>query len=590
MLTELRIENFAIIQELHLNFNTGLVIFTGETGAGKSIIMDALEAVLGGRAETTTIRTGAERAQVEATFRLDPTIKAPVHALLKAEDLLDDPEYIVMAREIRRQGRNTARINGRSITAALQREVGGYLIDIHGQSEHLSLLQVRNHLHLLDSFAETGPLLSKYQVLYKQLQGVRKDLSRLRQMEQDAARREDMLTFQIQEIEAAQLQTDEEPNLRQDRTRLANAESLAKHSQQAFMLLEEGTPESPGVNHLLGEILEALHGLARIDPSTGTFYERVESNLAGLQDLALDLQDYAENIEFNPRLLDQVEERIDLINNLKRKYGDSIEEILEFAEQARKDLDSITNAEERLADLENQEVALLQALAEHGQALSQQRCKSAVDLSRGVERELQELSMAKAGFQVAIEDRTDEEGLPLADGRRVAFDANGYDRVEFLVETNPGEGFKSLVKIASGGETSRLMLALKNVLAKADRIPTLVFDEIDQGIGGRVGMVVGEKLWTLSQQHQVMCITHLAQLAAYGNQHYRVTKELQDGRTHVEVLPLEEEDRRAELAQMLGPISAGTLQSAEEILQIVQERVTSTMERTAVKGTSSNPK
>lgn len=572
MLTELRIENFAIIQELHLDFNPGLVIFTGETGAGKSIIMDALEAVLGGRAETTTIRTGFERAQVEATFRLDPPIQAPVHALLAEEDLLDDPEYVVLAREIRREGRNIARINGRTVTAALQREVGGYLVDIHGQSEHLSLLHVRNHLHLLDSFAETGPLLEQYQTIYKQLQAVRKDLHHLREMEQDAARRVDMLTFQIQEIDAAQLKPDEEILLRQDRTRLANAESLAKHAQHALMLLEEGLPEVGGVNDLLGEALEALHSLARIDATMTPLHERVETSLTALQDLALDLQNYAENIEFNPRLLDQVEERIDLINNLKRKYGDSIEAILAFGDDARKDLDSITHAEERLTDLEEKEVSLLAELAVHAQALSQKRRETAGDLGRGVEIELQDLQMSKAGFQVAIDHRADEDGLPLADGRRVGFDANGIDRVEFLVETNPGEGFKSLVKIASGGETSRLMLALKNVLANADRIPTLVFDEIDQGIGGRVGMVVGEKLWNLSRQHQVMCITHLPQLAAYGEQHYRVTKELLDGRTHVEVLPLVDGDRRDELAQMLGPLGEGTLQSADEILQIVQDR------------------
>lgn len=581
MLTELRIENFAIIHELHLDFNTGLVIFTGETGAGKSIIMDALEAVLGGRAETTTIRTGVKSAQVEATFRLDPDIQKPVHDLLRAEALLDDPEYIVMAREIRREGRNIARINGRTVTAALQREVGGYLVDIHGQSEHLSLLHVRNHLRLLDSSAETGPLLGKYQSLYSQLIEVRKDLSRLRQMEHDAARREDMLTFQIQEIDAAQLQPDEETDLRQNRTRLANAENLAKHSQHAMLLLEEGSPEAPGVNTLLGEILDAVHNLSRIDPSTSPLYERLDSSLTGLQDLALELQDYAENIEFNPRMLDQVEERIDMINNLKRKYGDSIEEILAFAEQARKDLESITNAEEHLAELESKEAALLKVLAEPGQALSQQRSKTAVELARGIEQELQDLHMAKARFHVAIENQLDKDGLLLDDGRRVAFDATGYDRVEFMVETNPGEGLKPLVKIASGGETSRLMLALKNVLAKADHIPTLVFDEIDQGIGGRVGMIVGEKLWTLAQQHQVMCITHLPQLAAYGNQHFRVTKELKDGRTHVEVLPLADEDRRTELAQMLGPISSGTLQSADEILQLVHTSVNSHQDKTA---------
>ena len=585
MLSELRIENFAIIHKLHLNFNTGLVIFTGETGAGKSIIMDALEAVLGGRADTSTIRTGVPHAQVEAIFKLSPHVQKPIFDILKAEDLLDDAEYVIMAREIRREGRNIARINGRTVTAALQREVGRYLVDIHGQSEHLSLLHVRNHLQLLDSFAETGPLLSQYQVAYHQLQDVRKELSRLRMMEQDAARREDMLTFQIQEIDAAQLQVEEETNLRQDRTRLANAENLAKHSQGALMLLEDGSPEVPGVNTLLGEVLDALNNLSRIDPSTTALYERLETSLTGLQDLALDLQDYAENIEFNPRMLDQVEERIDLINNLKRKYGDSIEDILAFADQARKDLESITNAEEHLAELESKEAILLKSLAEHGQTLNQLRSHTAIDLAGGIEQELQDLHMAKARFEVAIESQLDPEGLPLEDGRRVAFDATGYDRVEFLVETNPGEGFKPLVKIASGGETSRLMLALKNVLAKADHIPTLVFDEIDQGIGGRVGMIVGEKLWNLSQQHQVLCITHLAQLAAYGNQHFRVSKELQDERTLVDVLPLVDEDRRTELAQMLGPISSGTLQSADEILAIVQDSVNTRKKQPVEKGT-----
>jgi DNA repair protein RecN (Recombination protein N) len=577
MLTELTIENFAIIQKLHLDFKAGLVIFTGETGAGKSIIMDALEAVLGGRAETTNIRTGVERAQVEATFHLDPAVREAVHTLLEPEDLLDEPDYVVLAREIRRNGRNTARINGRTVTATLQREVGEYLVDIHGQSEHLSLLHVRNHLHLLDRFAETDLLLDQYKAVFTQLQQIRKDLHHLRAMEQDAARRVDMLTFQIQEIEAAQLQPDEETTLRQDRTRLANAESLAKHSQQAVMLLQEGAPEVGGVNDLLGEVLEALHSLARIDATAEGLYARVETSLTTLQDLALDLQDYAENIEFNPRLLDRVEERIDLINNLKRKYGDSIEAILAYGRQARQDLDSITHAEERLTDLEGQEAALLSELAEHAQALSQRRAETARALGQWVEHELQDLQMSKARFQVAMDVRPDAEGLPLADGRRVAFDAHGYDRVEFLVETNPGEGFKSLVKIASGGETSRLMLALKNVLANADRIPTLVFDEIDQGIGGRVGMVVGEKLWTLSRQHQVMCITHLPQLAAYGDQHFQVSKDLQDGRTQVEVTSLTGGDRRRELAQMLGPVGEGTLQSVDEILHIVQER---TVEKT----------
>ncbi len=573
MLTELRIENFAIIQQLRLDFINGLVIFTGETGAGKSIILDALEAVLGGRAETTTIRTGVDRALVEATFRLEEDVKPYIHPLLEAEDLLDDPNYITLGREIRMEGRNTARINGRTVTATLQREVGAFLVDIHGQSEHLSLLQVRSHLDLLDRYADSASLLADYRTSYEQLQHVRKALQTLRQQERDAAQRTEMLTFQIQEITNAKLKPGDEENLRQERTRLANAESLATHSQNALMLIEEDTPEVPGISELLGKVVESLAALAKIDPSTTGYYERAAENLTGLQDLALELQDYAENIEFNPRLLDRIEERIDLINRLKRKYGHSIEEILVFGQRAQEDLDSITHAEERMAALEIEEAQLLEVLARKAQALHVQRQTAAETMAGAVETELDDLRMASARFMVSMTPRLDEEnGLPLPDGRRVAFDANGYDRVAFLVETNPGEGYKSLVKVASGGETSRLMLALKNVLAQADTIPTLIFDEIDQGIGGRVGMVVGEKLWTLSRQHQVMCITHLPQLAAYGDQHYKVIKKLQDGRTHTQVIQLVDLDRRNELAQMLGPIGEGTLHSADEILQVVQER------------------
>jgi len=572
MLTELRIENFAIIHELHLNFTDGLVVFTGETGAGKSIILDALEAVLGGRAETAAIRTGAARAQIEASFRLVQGVKSAVNDLLEREALLDDPDYVTLSREIQHEGRNTARINGRIVTASLQREVGAYLVDIHGQSEHLSLLQVRNHMELLDNFANNQDLLLDYRGSYEKLRHVRKELTKLRQSEQDAARRVDMLTFQIQEIDAAKLKPGDEEELRLERTRLANAESLAQYSQNALMMIEDGTPEVPGISELLGEVVEALHSLSKIDPSAEGYYERSENSLAGLQELALDLQNYGENIEFNPRLLNRVEERIDLLNSLKRKYGNSIEEILAFGQHAREELDSITHAEERIERLAQEETELLKTLAGKAIVLSEKRQEAAKALSRLVEAELEDLRMANARFEVSMETRSDESGLPMADGQRVAFDASGFDRVAFLVETNPGEGLKSLVKVASGGETSRLMLALKNVLAKADKVPTLIFDEIDQGIGGRVGMVVGEKLWHLSRQHQVMCITHLPQLAAFGDQHYKITKEMVDGRTLTRALLLEGVERQNELAQMLGPVSEGTLQSASEILAMVENQ------------------
>jgi DNA repair protein RecN (Recombination protein N) len=572
MLTELRIENFAIIQALRLDFSRGLVIFTGETGAGKSIILDALEAVLGGRADTNAIRTGEERAHIEATFWLDPAIRQPVQQILDGEELLDDPEYVTLSREVRNEGRNTSRINGRVVTATLQREIGAYLVDIHGQSEHLSLLQVRSHLNLLDSYADLGPQLADYSESYEQLKAVREELYLLRQSEKDAARRTEMLTFQIQEIEAAKLQPDEEEELRQERTRLANAESLASHVQTALSLIEDENPEVQGISELLGEVTGALQSLARIDVSTSGYLETAESSLTALRDLALELQNYAENIEFNPRALDRVEERIDLINNLKRKYGKGLEEVIAFGQRARQELDSITHAEERIQELIAQEDALLRTLAEKASVLSEKRHEAADRMSQLVEVELDDLRMANARFMTAMETRPDDRGLPLPDGSRVAFDVTGYDRVAFMVETNPGEGFKSLVKVASGGETSRLMLALKNVLAKADQVPTLIFDEIDQGIGGRVGMTVGEKLWNLARGHQVMCITHLSQLAAFGEQHYKVIKLAADGRTITDVVPLAGRERHEELAQMLGPVSEGTLHSVAEILQLVRER------------------
>ena len=573
MLDELNIANFAIISQLQLSFNHGLVIFTGETGAGKSIILDALEAVLGGRADTTTIRTGADLAQIEATFKLDANIKAPIITLLESEGLLDDPDTVILSREIRREGRNTARINGRMVTAALQREIGEYLVDIHGQSEHLSLLHVRNHLDLLDSFADDRALLYDYRTCYEQLHRMRRELNALRQHEKDAGRQAELLAFQIQEIEAAKLQPGDEEELQQERTRLANAENLSNYSKNAAMLIDEGTPEVPAISDLLGEVVEALHNLSRIDQTTTDYYGKAQSSLRILQDMSLELENYADRIEFNPRLLDRIEERIDLVNRLKRKYGSTIDAIYAFTGRAKQELNAITHVNESIQELEAHEQQLLQELAAKAQALSMARQRASERLGVLVEGELKDLRMADAHFQVIIAMRFDEQGLPLQDDQRVAFDSTGCDQVEFFVETNPGEGFKPLVKIASGGETSRLMLALKNVLVKEDIVPTLIFDEIDQGIGGRVGMIVGEKLWTLSRQHQVMCVTHLPQLAAFGDQHFRVTKELLDQRTHTEVLPLMGKDRKDELAQMFGPISEGTLQSADEILLSVQDRV-----------------
>ena len=572
MLTELRIENFAIIQALDLEFKPGLITFTGETGAGKSIILDAITAVVGGRTDPTMIRAGAERASVEATFTLNEANRAPLTEILTREDLLDDPNYLTLTRELRREGRSTARVNGRNASINLVREIGEYLIDIHGQSEHLSLLNVRQHLHLLDRYAATEVELSEYRKVYDQLVALRRELNQLRQTEQDAERRTDLLSYQLQEIDAAQLRPGEEVELRQERERLANAENLASLAQQTLGLLDEGSPETPAMSDLIGQVVQSMTSLARIDESQANLLEQADSIAELLSDLALELRDYLENIEFNPKRLEQTEERLDLIHKLQRKYGGSIEAVLAFAETARQELDTIAHATERIAELEEKEAQALKTLAIKAQALSRKRKAAGEALQVAVESELNDLSMSGARFSVDFQYMPDPEGVLLDSGETVSFDSTGIDRIEFLIAPNPGEGLKPLVKIASGGETSRLMLALKNVLAQADNIPTLIFDEIDQGIGGRVGMVVGEKLWQLGRRHEVLCVTHLPQLAAFGDQHFQVSKQIVGGRTITQVEQLDESHRLNELAQMLGSLNEANRAAATETLNIARRR------------------
>lgn len=573
MLSEIHIENFAIISQLELKFDRGLNIFTGETGAGKSIIIDAVEAIMGSRADSTMVRAGAEKALVEASFEITDEASQPVREILEREALLEGDGRLTLGREIRNNGRSIARVNGRNVSVHILSELSEYLVDVHGQSEHLSLLHVPQHLGLLDSYAHVEKELAEYQDAYHRLVQLRKQLLELRKAESEAARQIDILKYQINEIETARLREDEEDQLKAERNRLANAEGLASVAQEVVQILDEGTPESPGVSDLVGQVTSLLNNLSRLDPQQEKLAERAQIALEELTDLAAVLRDYLESVEFNPQRLDQVEERLNLIQNMRRKYGQDITAVLHFAEQSRQQLDSITHVSERIADLENNEGLLLTTLGRIGESLSARRREAALNLETALEKELMDLSMAGAKFKVDFSDRLSDDGVTLSNGRKVAFDSTGLEHVEFLVAPNPGEGLKPLVKIASGGETSRLMLAIKNVLALADKVPTLIFDEIDQGIGGRVGSVVGRKLWELAHRHQVLCVTHLAQLAAYGEQHLRVLKQIKDGRTETQVEIVTGEDRLLELAQMMGEVSDGTRQSARELLDSVSQTV-----------------
>jgi DNA repair protein RecN (Recombination protein N) len=573
MLTELRIHNFAIIDKLDLRFGPGLIILTGETGAGKSIILDAVVMLLGGRADATTIRSESDAAFVEGVYQLKGPERETVHDILKREELLDDPNYVTLTREVRREGRNIARVNGRTVGLSLLKELGAALVDIHGQAEHLSLLDTRAHLGLLDRYADVAKPLSDYRQTYHTLLNLRRELNELRQSQADAERRQDLLTYAVEEIEAARLRNGEDEELRKERDRLANAESLAEYAQRALSILDEGSPESSPASDLVGQVAQALAGLARIDSAQAELSSQAALLEDTLSDLVRSLRDYLEEIEFNPKRLEEVEERVDLIYRLTRKYGGNIPAVIAYGADARKQLETITGAADRIAKFEVEETRLLAQLAKQGGVLTAKRRAAAILLGKGIVTELSDLKMESAQFGVDFQTRPDPNGVPLSDGSRVSFDQNGLDRVEFLIAPNPGEGLKPLVKIASGGETSRLMLALKNVLARADQIPSLIFDEIDQGIGGRVGMIVGQKLWKLARNHQVFCVTHLPQLAVFGDQHFQVQKLVEKGRTLTRVEKLDGDPRMLELSQMLGEVGEGTLRSAQELLQHARQMV-----------------
>lgn len=566
MLKELHIENFAIIQKLELQFGSGLVIFTGETGAGKSIILDAIMALVGGKVDGTMVRKGADRAVVEALFPIPETYFEEITSILKREGLYENEPFVTLGREIRSEGRNVARVNGRSVNVGLLKELGNYLVDIHGQSEHLSLLDVRSHLGLLDRYAGCTQELADYQAAYHQLQEIRKELKSLRDLEAEAAKRSELLTFQAQEIEAAQLQPGEEEELEQERSRLANAEILSSSTQQALELLDEGTPEASPASDLLGQASRLVAALAKIDAGQQTLLDQIEDLVAALGEVNRDLRGYLDGIEFNPKRLEQVETRMELIHQLKRKYGGTIEAVIEYGRNARAQLERVQTAGERISELETLERSAATEVAGTGSRLTAARKEAAARMSSAVETELNDLSLAGAQFSVQFSQPAAVHGLEVEPGKTIAFSENGLDQVEFLIAPNPGEGLKPLVKIASGGETSRLMLALKNVLAQADYIPTLIFDEIDQGIGGRVGFIVGEKLWRLARKHQVMCVTHLSQLAAFGDVHFRVSKKIAGERTITGVEMLSGTERILELAQMTGSTGESNQRAVEEIL------------------------
>lgn len=561
MLREIAIRHFAVVEEVRANFEPGLNVLTGETGAGKSIVINALTLTLGARADADQIRSGAEEAVVEAAFAIPRA--SPVQDLLVSQGMpLEKGEDLFFRRHLSREGRSRAYLNGTMTGAATLKSLGEHLVDIHGQHESVLLQNPRRHLELLDAFGDLTDRVGEYQALYRRWQGLKTERESLEQGEREKAQRKDLLEHQVREIDAEHLVEGEEETLQGERAILTHHEKLRLALEDAYARLEG---DEGGVLSSLAGVESRLREAGRIDARLGPVEKMVEEGKAILQEVLLALRDYRERIQFDPDRLETVTDRLHCIGRLKKKYGATIGEVLGHRERAALELKQLEGAEERLVGLEGEIRAVEADLWKQATHLSTERAKAARHLAQQVVKELKELGMTRADFRVEI------TRIP-PDDPRGTLRPTGLEEAEFLFAPNPGEGFRALGTIASGGELSRTMLALKNILASADRTPTLVFDEVDAGVGGGMGEVVGRKLWRVSRAHQVICITHLPQIAAFADVHLRVEKETRKGRTEARLVPLSKDERIEELARMLGGPEKSTTAAkhARELFQAAE--------------------
>ncbi|MGB7337256.1 MAG: DNA repair protein RecN [Phototrophicaceae bacterium] len=578
MLEELRIQNFAIIDKLTVDFTQGFNVITGETGAGKSIVVDAVELLLGKKPDKGSVRAGTDKAIVEGIFALDERAKAQVIPILMDSDLIhndDEADFLTLSREVRKSGRSSCRINGMTCNSEVLNDVGAILIDIHGQSGHLSLFKPRAHMDLLDRYADLLEVRDALSEVVNTLHSIRRDIKVLTEDKDALQRKADLLRYEVDDIDEAQLKAEEEEALTSEYNRLANSEKLAELSNRAFSLLSEDEDDdfTPAVD-ALQQVLSAMEKLVKLDPDQQDDYQLAQEIVTGAQELSINLGRYVDDLDHDPERLNILEERLDLIKKLKKRYGaDTVQDLLDYADKVRAELASIDHSEERLEELHKQEDKTLRHIGELSERISKIREVAGRALAKKVVRELADLRMEQSKFEVSRTRKLDPDGAYGKDGKRYKFDASGIEEVEFLLSANPGEPLRPLVKVASGGEAARIMLALKKVLTQADYTPTLIFDEIDTGIGGRLGAVVGEKLWTLTDGHQVLCVTHLPQLASFGDKHFHVTKQIVNQRTTSHLTVLDQETTRiTELAEMLGALGESGLESARALLTEAHQR------------------
>lgn len=559
MLRSLNVENFALIHQLKMDFAAGFNILTGETGAGKSILIDAVQAVLGSRTSSDYIRTGTDAAYIEAVFEINDQLDSLFFAWGWETE---EDGRLIMSRRITRQGKGQCAVNGRAATLSMLRQIGETLLDIHGQHDHQSLLRSEQHGEMLDLFGGSDLITQKAMVAqyYQVWKNLTKALQECIGNERERAQRLDMVRFQQQEIATAKLKIDEDMLLQEEWKVLASAEKLKTAAESAYEYLYAGQKGQASVMDGLENAVARLREIAKVDKQMQGTLAVTESALYQLQDVSREVADYKENIEADPQRLQAINTRLDLIEKLKKKYGSTVTEITEFQHSLTVELDQLMNGEERAAELQKESNAVYEQLAGAMERLTAMRKAAAVRLVTELRRELADLGMKQAVFDIAFE--------------QAAVSAKGQDRMEFMFSANPGETPKPLAKIISGGEMSRVMLALKTVLANVDRIETVIFDEIDTGIGGGAARAVAEKMAQIACSRQVLCITHLPQIACMADQHFSIRKRVEGERTYTEVTALDPQAQKIELARMLDGVHVTntTLEHAGEMLDLAQKQ------------------
>lgn len=549
MLSLLHIENIAVIERSDISFDRGFNVLTGETGAGKSIVIDAISAILGERAYRDMIRTGTSKASVRAVFTDVPEL-----SWFKENGVEYDSETIIQ-REIHMDGKNICRVNGSLVSVSILRKLGIQLINIHGQHDSASLFDEDNHLTFLDSFADNEGLRAGYLEKYEAVAKLRREIDRMTMDEGEKLRRMETLRYQIAEIEKAELEAGEDETLEERRKLLQNAEKLSNGMDEAVECLYGGD-DSDGAAGLLAQAEYALAKLARFSDSFAAIHERVNDLKYQVQDAAEEVRDARDELSYSADELEQIEERLDVIHKLRRKYGVTCADILEYLDKAKKELDDIEFADDHLERLKKKLHRAEKEAWEAALVLRENRKKTALSMSQRILTELAQLDMPRVQFSCEF--------------RELELTANGADAVAFYMTANAGEALKPMSKVASGGELARIMLAMKNVLAEKDDVATLIFDEVDTGVSGRAAQKVAEKLRAVARHKQVLCVTHLPQLAALANTHLLIAKSERDGRTFTSVTPLDVEGRKRELARIIGGtnITDTTLKSAEEMLRL----------------------